>query len=244
MAGIVLQKTKEHLENWWFVYIIIIIILLIIFHPIYPKKPSWYTFSKLLRDNGVTLRDTDGDTSTLSVPKRYTADTCEAYAYSSWHSDDSWGDRPYGCVRYIPDGRIFFNQNTGTTAGTNYTANVWDLIDTGKLYKVFSDKNNIIGDGSTKNYQDKTYNFTKATDLMTEKGLAWQGEDMRNASNPYIYIPECAYTSSSFPWKECLTALDIPIPLGNLPASLSGTFPKKECFPKKKVTKNQPFNVF
>ena len=67
-----------------------------------------------------------------------TADACKTYADAhpkySWQSDDSWGDRPYGCVRYIPDGRIFFNKNTGTTAGTDYTANLWDIIvkDTGK----------------------------------------------------------------------------------------------------------------
>ena len=92
----------------------------------------------------VPLRDHNGDTSTLSVSKgTLSTDTCKAYADAhpkySWHSDDSWKDRPYGCVRYIPDGRIFFNKNTGTTAGTNYTAYVWDLIDTGKMYKVFYD---------------------------------------------------------------------------------------------------------
>ena len=130
-------STKEHFKKWLFVYLIsllliIIVVLLIVkitqhdhdskridtnrdnisnivkflnnkFGDEVPKlirsespreesKPSWCTFSKLLRDKGVGLRNSGGDTSTLSVYK---------------------GTFP-------------------------------------KLYKVFSDKKNIIGDGVPK----------------------------------------------------------------------------------------------
>lgn len=104
-----------------------------------------------------------------------------------------------------------------------------------QLYAVFS--NTIIGDGSTKNYQDKTYTFENGTKLMKKKGLVWQGEGMR--SGKIIYIPECSYNSPSFPWVNCLKALELPVPQQNFWNRKPITFKPSVCFDSKPSCKTK-----
>ena len=156
---------------------IVIVLLIVSFLQIFPTKPTWCTFSKLLRDKRVGVRGSGNDRSTLSVSKGA-----------------------------FPD-----------------------------LYAIFA--NNIIGDGKTANYNSTTHSYTKGVEIMKQKGLAWQRERMRATHT--IYLPECAYNSTDFPWKECLAAMHIPSPVGTFWASIGKpTVGSTDCFPNCNVSKH------
>lgn len=150
------------------VVVIIMVLVVVSLLPVFPAKPSWCTFSKLLRDKKVNVRGAGNDTSTLSI------------------------------------------------SNAEFPA----------MYALFSEK--TIGDGRTPNYHKKSYNYKDATEIMKREGLAWQGEGMRKTE--YIYLPECSFSSASFPWKECLKAMDIPIPTSTFWVSVQG-IQEVPCFP-------------
>ena len=104
-----------------------------------------------------------------------------------------------------------------------------------QLYAVFS--NTIIGDGSTKNYQNTTHDYEGGTKLMKENGLAWQGEGMR--ADKDIYVPECSYNSIKFPWVDCLNALKLPVPRQNFWNRKPITFKPSVCFDSKLSCKTE-----